>query len=97
MTEMLEFILPIFSASNFFFFYYTKGKSSFFTIIGFGIGLLHAILPMQLLNEKLFKIDDPDPNDATYDEAKQEFDTDYARENPATASNARKLFVEEDK
>ncbi len=63
MTEMLEFILPIFSASNFFFFYYIKGSISFYTIIGFVVGSLHAVLPMQLLNEKCFKLDEPEPNE----------------------------------
>jgi len=56
MTEMLELILPIFSASNLFFFYYIDNEVSYFSIIGLGIGLIHALLPMHDINKWLFKL-----------------------------------------
>jgi hypothetical protein len=52
------------------------------------LGVLNAVLPMQAINEKLFYVEDIDET-KTYDEAYPEFDTDYARENPATAEEAR--------
>ena len=56
MTEMLEFILPIFSISNLFFFYYILDVISYASMIGIFISVIHAILPMQKINIWLFKI-----------------------------------------
>ena len=53
-------------------------------MIGLAIGIIHAVIPMQDINEKLFKLDDPVPNKITYINAKYDFDTDYGRTNPAT-------------
>ena len=66
MTEMLEFILPIFSISNLFFFYHILGVVSYTSMIGFFIGVIHAILPMQKINIWLFKIAKRVPNDGDY-------------------------------
>ena len=85
MTEMLEYILPIFSASNMFFFWYIQGTINNFTILGLVIGIVHAFLPMQKLNKKIFTIKDSVPNEVEFNDAKNNFDTDYARSNPATA------------
>jgi len=84
MTEMLELILPIFSASNLFFFYFIQNDAFVTTVIGLFIGVIHAVMPMQDINEKLFKLIPPTPNEKTYINAKYDFDTDYARTNPAT-------------
>ena len=56
MTEMLEFILPILGLSNLFFFYYILGVTSYASMIGLFIGIIHAILPMQKINKYLCKI-----------------------------------------
>ena len=53
-------------------------------MIGLAIGIIHAVMPMQDINEKLFKLIPPTPNEKTYINAKYDFDTDYARTNPAT-------------
>jgi len=53
-------------------------------VIGLAIGIIHAVMPMHDINEKLFKLKDPEPNEKTYINAKYDFDTDYARTNPAT-------------
>ena len=66
MTEMLEFILPILGLSNLFFFYYILGVTSYASMIGLFIGVIHAILPMKNINERLFKIAKRDPNDGDY-------------------------------
>lgn len=63
MTEMLEFVLPIFSASNIFFFWFINGEIPIINLISLGIGVLHAIIPMQLLNEKWFPLPESTPND----------------------------------
>ena len=73
MTEMLELILPLFSGSNMFFFYYIQGVISIYTIIGLVIGILHAFLPMQELNEKIFKLKEPEPNTIKYSDAIRDF------------------------
>ena len=46
MTEMLEFILPIFAASNIFFEFYLLENISIYSLIGFILSVVHAILPM---------------------------------------------------
>ena len=56
MTEMIEFILPLFAGSNIFFFYYIHNTVSYYTLAGFIVGLLHAFLPMQDFNEWIFKV-----------------------------------------
>jgi hypothetical protein len=66
MTEMLEFILPLFSISNLFFFYHILGIVSYTSMVGFFISVIHAILPMQKINIWLFKIANRVPNDGDY-------------------------------
>ena len=66
MTEMLEFVLPIFSASNLFFYWYITDQTPTIIIISFVIGVLHAALPMQEFNELIFKLDEPEPNNIDY-------------------------------
>lgn len=63
MTEMIELMLPIFSFSNLFFFYFVLEDISIYTVIGLVIGILHAILPMQKFNEYLFKLESSIEND----------------------------------
>ena len=46
MTEMLELILPIFSASNLFFFYFIQNDAFVTSVIGLVIGVIHAVMPM---------------------------------------------------
>jgi hypothetical protein len=49
MTEMIEYILPLFSGSNFIFFVYISNddaRAPYIALIGIGLGLLHAFLPM---------------------------------------------------
>ncbi len=66
MIEMMELFLPIFSIGNIVFTYlfkdYSKKDISIITWVTLGIGVLHAMLPMDLLNEKLFKVKLAPPN-----------------------------------
>ena len=91
---MIEYILPIFCASNAFFWFYLMNIIDPITISAFALGLLHAILPMQKFNEMCFKVKDPEPNTFLYQNVKANFLTDYSRENPATATIAKKVFLE---
>lgn len=52
MTEMIEFILPIFTLSNIFFFTFIKEKFEVnpYTLVSLIIGILHAALPMEQFN-----------------------------------------------
>mmetsp|Transcript_4056 Transcript_4056/g.359 ORF Transcript_4056/g.359 Transcript_4056/m.359 type:complete len:159 (-) Transcript_4056:45-521(-) len=95
MTEMIEYILPIFAASNWVFYsYVTEEFAPVTCVIGLIISLLNAFLPMELINTKLFKIKEAELENKSYEEALFDFDTDYARENPATAESSREEFFE---
>jgi hypothetical protein len=52
----MEFILPIFSLANLLFFYFIEEdvNKRILSLIGVVIGVLHAMLPMQFINEKIF-------------------------------------------
>lgn len=68
---MLEYSLPLFSLSNMLaFIYISKGEVNSVSIFGFIIGLLHAFLPMQSLNLKLFTLRERNSNICTYNEIK---------------------------
>lgn len=56
------------------------------------IGIINALLPMEWVNMKLFKVADAPYDKLTYDQAEPSFETDYPRENPATAQEAREKF-----
>lgn len=94
MTELIEYVLPIFAASNWLFFYYVTGEQGPVTcVIGVAISCLNFILPMQKINESIFQIEDAQPLKETYEQALFKFDTDYARENPATSEAAREDYL----
>ena len=97
MTEMIELLLPLYSISNFFFLYYLKDEINFIALLTFIIGVLHAILPMQKFNEIAFKLQEPEPNQQKYGDVVTEFETDYARCNPATMQRATKEYLEREK
>lgn len=46
MTEVLEYFLVIFCASNLFFSYYISDEISWIALSGMIIGIIHAFLPM---------------------------------------------------
>lgn len=74
MTEMVEYSLPMYSLSNMFaFLYINKGEVNTLSIFGFILGVTHAFLPMQLVNEKIFTLRERLPNMCTYDEVKEYF------------------------
>lgn len=55
------------------------------TLITFGIGLLHALLPMGDFNEIICKIPDITPNSELLSDLIHSFPTNYKQENPATS------------
>ena len=64
MLEQLEYILPIFSASNLLFSIIMKGGSTpLFSFIGLAIGVIHAFLPMGDFNEYVCRITKAQPNE----------------------------------
>lgn len=68
MTELIEYVLPIFAASNWLFFYYVTGEQGPVTcVIGVAISCLNFILPMQKINESIFQIEDAQPLKETYE------------------------------
>ncbi|EGR30034.1 phage head-tail family protein, putative, partial [Ichthyophthirius multifiliis] len=94
MTEHLEYFLSIYSVSTLIFYYYINGESwSQVSIIGAVIGIAHAWLPMQLINQKIFKVNAAEPNIIDYQEAQKYFITDYCRENPIYKRQAQKDYV----
>lgn len=62
------------------------------SILALVISVVNAFLPMQWINEKIFKFAEAEPM-ASYSENEIEFDTDYSRENPATMEEATKKYV----
>ncbi|KAL4489888.1 hypothetical protein ABPG72_010787 [Tetrahymena utriculariae] len=94
MTEHLEYFLPIQSISALIFYQYANGGDwGLSSIIGTAIGLLHAFLPMQLINERFFEINKAQANTIDYEEAQKYFITDYSRENPIYKQQARQTHV----
>ncbi|KAL4484378.1 hypothetical protein ABPG74_019555 [Tetrahymena malaccensis] len=94
MTEHLEYFLPIQSISTLIFYQYANGGDwGLSSIIGTAIGLLHAFLPMQLINERFFEINKSQANTIDYEEAQKYFITDYSRENPIYKQQARQTHV----
>lgn len=90
MTEYLEFILSIYTASNLLFKFETVGSFSTLQITGFCLGFLYSVLPVQLFIEKLFFLA-AENESTTYDTAYPSFITTYSLANPVTATNARKM------
>ncbi|KAL4491266.1 hypothetical protein ABPG72_021652 [Tetrahymena utriculariae] len=98
MTELLELAIIIFCAGNIFFSIFVIGNNnlgfdSLYQFIACGIGLLNAVLPMQKINRKLFKVADAPPNEQSYFSIDDKFITDYERENPATKQIAKQKFL----
>lgn len=92
MTEMLEFFIIIYCSGNVMFQLFiiehdlaTTIKNYPIPFIGLLIGVVHAALPMQLLNEKIFKVPENPPNTELWKTAQYKFFTSYERENPATS------------
>ncbi|KRX08234.1 hypothetical protein PPERSA_01164 [Pseudocohnilembus persalinus] len=95
MTEMIEYVLPIYSISCLIFSALLQDgfKSvSVYIYIGIGVGIIHAYLPMQKWNEYLFKVDEAPPNKQLYQEVSDKFTSNYPMENPATGKHAKKEF-----
>ncbi|KAL4496207.1 hypothetical protein ABPG72_012944 [Tetrahymena utriculariae] len=84
MIENLELALPLYCLSNLIFFVYISKSNEYDSLSLFGIfiGVLHAILPMDLLNERIYPIESSCSNTKSYEEMRLTFITDYDRENP---------------
>ncbi|KAL4484377.1 hypothetical protein ABPG74_019554 [Tetrahymena malaccensis] len=94
MTEHLEYFLPIQCLSTLIFYQYANGgEFGLSSILGTILGFLHAFLPMQEINERLFQVKDSSPNTIDYEEASKYFITDYNRENPIYKMQARQKHV----
>jgi len=59
------------------------------SILGTILGMLHAFLPMQMINERLFSVEKAEANVLDYEGASKFFITDYSRENPIYKVSAR--------
>ncbi|EAR89312.2 kinase domain protein, putative (macronuclear) [Tetrahymena thermophila SB210] len=84
MIENLEYALPLYCLSNLIFFVYISKSNEYdsLSIFGIFIGVIHAILPMELLNERIYPIESSCSNTKSYEEMRLTFITDYDRENP---------------
>jgi len=68
MIEFVEYFLHIFSFSNLLFALLLGGPFSIILpILGVGVSILHAILPMDKVNEKLYEIKEIEANEETLD------------------------------
>ncbi|CAD8115595.1 unnamed protein product [Paramecium primaurelia] len=96
MTEVLEYMIPIYCFSNFWFQYtFTKGKDvSSFAIIGVVVGIVNAVLPCYELNQALFIIEDYEQITRPYKKIEKQLDSDYSRNNPATQDQAKEKFIQ---
>jgi len=64
--------------------YTVNSSNTIVMLVTLGIALVHAFLPMRLINSALFKIRIYTSQTISYDEARVDFNTDYDLENPAT-------------
>ena len=63
MIEFVEYFLPIFAFSNLLFALLLGGQFSILLpILGVGVSILHALLPMDKVNEKLYEIAEIEAN-----------------------------------
>ena len=63
MIEFIEYFLPIFACSNLLFALLIGGSFSIlFPILGVVVSILHAYLPMEKVNEKLYEIAEIEAN-----------------------------------
>ena len=53
------------------------------------MGILHAIIPMQKVNDYIFPFQPKEREIKSFEEAKEEFLTDYPIENPAYSEKSR--------
>jgi hypothetical protein len=99
MVEYAEWAACTFAVGNIIFIYtlkdtlglYAHNDTSFaLAWVTFGISLVHIFFPMEILNKKMFPIEDLVTEYKTYDEVRAEFNTDYAVENPITHKKAFK-------
>mmetsp|Transcript_24055 Transcript_24055/g.21070 ORF Transcript_24055/g.21070 Transcript_24055/m.21070 type:complete len:276 (-) Transcript_24055:448-1275(-) len=105
MIEHLEWAAFFFALGNMMFTYTllgSDGEDSFENFSGekntlvwvaIIISLVHIFLPMESINEKIFKIEDRVTEEITSKEARFDFLTDYDCENPITYKKARKEFT----
>lgn len=97
MTEQIEYILPVFSASNVLFSYYMESswtdEKTIISFIGFGLGLIHAFLPMERFNEYIFRLESQN-NTETFNDLRLKFFTDYDRENPVSEKIAKENHLD---
>ena len=63
MIEFIEYFLPIYSGSNLLFALLIGGSFNIlFPILGVVVSILHAFLPMDKVNEKLYEIAEIEAN-----------------------------------
>lgn len=93
MTNYMEIILSIYTSSNLLFKYETVGSLSYLQVIGFGLGVIYSILPLQLIMEKLVFFPE-NIESATYEQAYSTFVTTYALANPITKERAKEKHRE---
>ena len=66
MIEFVEYFLPIFALSNLLFALLLGGSFGILLpLLGVGISILHAFLPMDEVNEKLYEIAEIEANKET--------------------------------
>ena len=94
MTEMLEYFMPLFGAAIMYFMWSLRGSITGLETSAFVIGIVHALLPMQELNECLFVVEEGQANAQRYEDVNKNFDTDYKRCNPATRRYATEQLFE---
>lgn len=93
MTELIEYVLIIYTSTNFVFEMVITRKFNLIALISVFMGILNAVAPMEELNEWLFPSRD-DINEVTnYYEAEPNLETDYGRANPATSELCMKNFI----
>eukprot|EP01016_Furgasonia_blochmanni_P004483 TRINITY_DN1173_c0_g1_i2.p1 TRINITY_DN1173_c0_g1~~TRINITY_DN1173_c0_g1_i2.p1 ORF type:complete len:279 (-),score=51.93 TRINITY_DN1173_c0_g1_i2:190-1026(-) len=88
MTELLEWILPLYALGNFFFNFRMLDVQDPKNFIILMIGLANAFLPMETINTMLFPPKPKPTQTNTYDQEKLSLEEDYDRVNPATKRKA---------
>eukprot|EP01016_Furgasonia_blochmanni_P014293 TRINITY_DN17465_c0_g2_i1.p1 TRINITY_DN17465_c0_g2~~TRINITY_DN17465_c0_g2_i1.p1 ORF type:complete len:139 (+),score=11.49 TRINITY_DN17465_c0_g2_i1:65-481(+) len=88
MTELLEWILPLYALGNFFFNLRVLDFPDKETLIILCIGVVNALVPMEAINKMIFPPRQKTMQEKSYWDAMLIFDEDYDRANPATRRKA---------
>ncbi|KRW98159.1 hypothetical protein PPERSA_02137 [Pseudocohnilembus persalinus] len=97
LTDLLEYIIPVFCASQIIFYSIVTDQQIQYILgsIGVFLGLIVVFVPMDSITKLIFKRIQAKPNDEDFQTAKQHFKTTYAQSNPAIDLIEKNLILKQ--